>query len=324
MVAERNQLLSLGYSRHVINTLLASRRDFMNRIYDVTWKTFCKWSQTRSLDPMFPSVEVVLEFLQSGLDSGLRPATLRRQVAALNSVLQHSMKVNLSTHHHIVQFLKGVSILSPPQIHRFPTWKLNMVLNALTDSPFKPIRDILLKLLRMKTIFLVAITSAQRVSEIGALSADPKLCIFHKDKVVLRLDPSFMPKVALRFHVAQKLSLLSFCVNPTHPMDRRWDALDVRWVLKTYLTRTESLRKSDSLFINIAEPNKGKKKSSSSISFAIRSCIALAYKAAKIPAPAGITVHSIRCAAANATFARGASVEVCRAATWSGLPFRHS
>uniref|UniRef100_A0A8D0HP65 AKT interacting protein n=1 Tax=Sphenodon punctatus TaxID=8508 RepID=A0A8D0HP65_SPHPU len=43
-------------------------------------------------------------------------------------------------------------------------------------------------------VFLIAVTSARRVSEIGALSIDPAFCVFRKESVLLRLDPTFLPK----------------------------------------------------------------------------------------------------------------------------------
>lgn len=135
----------------------------------------------------------------------------------------------------------------------------------------------------------------------------------------LKLDPAFIPKVSLHFHLSQELFLPSFCPNPTHPLEQRWHTLDVGKALKAYLTRTEMIRKKDTLFINIAEPNKGKK-TSSSVSFAIHACIALAYKAVKILVSAGIMAHSTRCTATNAAFACQASVdEVYRAAKWTSI-----
>ncbi|XP_013912125.1 PREDICTED: dystrophin-like, partial [Thamnophis sirtalis] len=44
--------------------------------------------------------------------------------------------------------------------------------------------------------FLVAITSAKRVSELTALLVRQDFCVFHSDRMVLRLDPSFIPKVS--------------------------------------------------------------------------------------------------------------------------------
>lgn len=49
--------------------------------------------------------------------------------------------------------------------------------------PFEPLQEVDLKWVQVKTIFLVAITSARRISEVGALSCHPNLCSFHKDKV---------------------------------------------------------------------------------------------------------------------------------------------
>lgn len=50
-----------------------------------------------------------------------------------------------------------------------------------------------------KVLFLVTITSPKRIFELEALSVTEetlyKICVFHKDKVVLRLDPTFVLKV---------------------------------------------------------------------------------------------------------------------------------
>lgn len=160
-----------------------------------------------------------------------------------------------SRHPHIRLFLRGATSKDPPIIHRFPTWRLNMVLSALTKPPFEIVQDIPLKWLRLKAIFLIAITTPLRVSELGAIPIWPDLCVFHKDRVILRPDPTFLPKVASKLHRAQGLILQSFCPNPFHPRERVWHSLDVRRLLKAFLIRTESFRQSESLFINIIPTN---------------------------------------------------------------------
>ena len=47
----------------------------------------------------------------------------------------------------------------------------------------------------MKTVFLLAITSAARVSELQALDSRPELSKVHRRKASLSLNPSFLPKV---------------------------------------------------------------------------------------------------------------------------------
>ncbi|XP_026535084.1 uncharacterized protein LOC113419749 [Notechis scutatus] len=167
---ERERLRNEGLSAQVINTILAARRPSTTRIYNATWNIFCKWCHKSSINPLSPSIAQILAFLQDGLDRGLSPNTLRRQVAALSTVVSGSSSGSLSHHPRIRAFLRGASNLHPPVIHRYPTWDLNKVLMALTKPPFEPLREAPLQFLTLKVVFLVAVTSARRISEIAALS----------------------------------------------------------------------------------------------------------------------------------------------------------
>lgn len=149
----------------------------------------------------------------------------------------------------IQKFLRGAASLHPIPRHRFPLWRLHTVLWALMGSPFEPLRDVSLKWLKLKPIFLVVITSARRVSELGALLCRSDLCVFHRDKVVLITDPSFRPKVATKFHTDLEIILPSFYPRPTHPRERKWHRLDVRRALKFYLACTQDIRNTDFLFL---------------------------------------------------------------------------
>lgn len=212
---------------------------------------------------------------------------------------------------------KQLYFLSLHKLIGFPTWKLHTILNALTRSPFKPLCEVGLKWLRMKTIFLMAITLTRRISKLGALSHRPDLCIFHKDKVVPHTDPSFTPKVSSRFHRSQEICLPSFCPSPKTSSGEKWYILDMHRSLKAFPLRTETFRKMDFLFINISPPNRGKRMSTAAIGSVI-SCIREAYKSSKLEVPAKITAHSIRSAETNATLNNRASIEeICIAATWS-------
>lgn len=102
-------------------TLLVSRRDSTVRIYNSTWKVFHNWCTARHLDPLASSQETILDFLQDDLERKLRPATLRRQVVALDSVLSIHGGRAFARHPWIQRSLKGAEALNPPQIHRFPT-----------------------------------------------------------------------------------------------------------------------------------------------------------------------------------------------------------
>ncbi|XP_013923747.1 PREDICTED: probable cation-transporting ATPase 13A5 [Thamnophis sirtalis] len=255
LAIEQEQLREAQYSESVIRTVEASRRQSTTRIYNASWVAFADWCRAKGLCPAAASAPQVLDFLQEGHEKGLATSTLRRQVSSLSTVL--GMCVNappLSQHPVLKQFLKGATNLKPSVVHRFPTWDLPTVLQALTEAPFEPLREVSLQLLTFKVIFLVAITSARRVLEINALSSRADLCTFLDNRVILRLDPSFMPKVNSPFHRALEIILLDFCPHPSGEREKWWHKLDVRRALHIYLKRTASFRRSEALFVSIDRP----------------------------------------------------------------------
>ncbi|XP_042300431.1 uncharacterized protein LOC121918446 [Sceloporus undulatus] len=229
--AERLMLRWCGYSTEVIESILAARRPSTNRIYEATFRSFKRWCKLKRVNFLDFSIPTLLQFLQDGIKKGLRPNTIRRQVAAITSVLPHKKASVMSSHPHVKRLLRGLSNRAPPTRHRFPTWNLHTVLKALTVEPFEPIRKVSLRFLTLKVIFLTAITSARRVSELGALSVRKDLCIFRPDSVCLRPDPTFLPKVNSPFHVSQDILLPSFCPNPQRDLEKCWHTLDVRRAL---------------------------------------------------------------------------------------------
>lgn len=326
LAIERRLLGDRRLPPSVITTIQAARRPSTTRIYDSTWRTFSAWCTQHSVVATSATTEQVLVYLQGRLEAGLAPNTLRRQVAALSSILCCGSRGSLTSRPLIRQFLRGASNLRPAPLHRYPTWDLPRVLDALTRAPFEPLREVGLRFLSYKVAFLLAITSARRISDLAALSARDDLCIFHPDRVVLRLDPTYLPKVNSTFHRALELVLPDFCPNPSHVRERAWHTLDVRRALRIYLRRTSSLRQTEALLVSFQPSSLGRKVSAATLGRWIRATIACAYDVRSLPVPPRITAHSTRSAATSVAWATQASLEeVCRAAAWaSPTPFiRH-
>ena len=54
----------------------------------------------------------------------------------------------------------------PASVSRVLPWDLGLVLNALKKAPFEPLKDVDFKFLTFKTVFLFALASDRRRSEI--------------------------------------------------------------------------------------------------------------------------------------------------------------
>ncbi|ETE72882.1 Zinc finger protein, partial [Ophiophagus hannah] len=313
VVLERLHLREANLPERVILTIQASCKPSTTRIYDATWRVFCLWCLKEDLIP-------------TSTEKGLASNTLRRQVAALSSVLSWESFSSLSHHPSVWRFLKGASNLHPLVVHRYPSWDLLKGLQALTEPPFEPLRLVSLQFLTLKVGFLVAITSARRVSELAALSVRQDLCTFHDNRVVLRLDPTFIPKVNTWFHRSQDIVLPDFCPLLHHDLERKWHTLDVRRALRIYLKRTSTFRKTEAMFVSFSPSHLGNKASLPTLSRWIRACIAQTYKSVALPVPKGLTAYSTRSTVTSAAWATQTSLEeICRAATWaSPSPFiRH-
>ena len=59
-----------------------------------------------------------------------------------------------------------------------PQWDLGIVLEALSKPPYEPLSEASLKHLTLKTVFLLAMASAGRRSELQALVFDPQYIQF--------------------------------------------------------------------------------------------------------------------------------------------------
>lgn len=120
-------------------------------------------------------------------------------------------------------FLKGLN-LYPPTLPIVPQWLLSLVLSQLMFLPFEPLATCPLDVLSFKMVFLVAVTSVRRVSEITAFRTDVPFIKFHDSKIVLRPSSKFLPKIVSEFHLSQG----AFIPNLSSDVENKLCTLDVR------------------------------------------------------------------------------------------------
>ena len=77
-----------------------------------------------------------------------------------------------------------------------PQWDLGIVLEALSKPPYEPLREASLKHLTLKTVFLLAMASAGRRSELQTLVFDPQYIQFKPKgaRVTVYFTPEFIRK----------------------------------------------------------------------------------------------------------------------------------
>ena len=195
-----------------------------------------------------------------------------------------------------------------------PSWNLEVVLSSLKKSPYDPIERADLKSITLKTVFLVAITSARRASELHALRSD--LLSFSSTTVTAIPHLDFQPKVTSTWHCNQPIELPAMHLEDDHVLHK----LCVRRALNAYLRATKHLRKKHNcsqLFLCYGGQNAGKPVSKKRISQWLKMVIQDCYERKNLDAPEGVKGHQVRKQATS--WADMAGVEpqkICDAATW--------
>lgn len=69
--------------------------------------------------------------------------------------------------------------------------------------------------LALKTVFLIALKSAEGIDELNGLMVDLHFALFHGDQVVSHSISALLPKVVQNFHLNQAVSLISVLPQTT-------------------------------------------------------------------------------------------------------------
>lgn len=124
-------------------------------------------------------------------------------------------------------------------IENSPAWNLDVVLRFLMGSRFDPLQRASLKDLTMKTLFLVSLAAAKRVSEIHALS---KNIDFIKGKAICSLQLGFLAKNEYSSQPQPRTFEIPNLTDITGE-ERERVLFPVR-VLRLYLDRTKDFRRN--------------------------------------------------------------------------------
>ncbi len=138
-------------------------------LYSSKWGVFESWCLTRAIDPVNCPVGTVLEFLQERLTAGAAATTLRVYVAAI-AARRELDEIPLGRHRMVSAFMRGARRLRPVRPTAVPSWDLSVILEGLVTAPFEPLESASDRILTLKVVLLLALTSLKRVGDLQAFS----------------------------------------------------------------------------------------------------------------------------------------------------------
>ena len=225
-----------GFSEAVATRIEAPQRGSTR--YEAKWTIFTKWCLSNQVDFRPPPLKAIADFLLHLFqDRNLQPGTIDGYRSAIADKLGNSIYV--SKDENLTRLVDSFHRDRPKGRRGIPSWNLSLVLHQLTKAPFEPLKEASLKHLTFKTVFLLALGSDKRRSEIHAW--------LHKN--IRHPSPSFLSKNQLAKEGPDSgAPVVIPTLAPTLDKSLKGDrSLCPVRALRYYLDRTSDLRQNKEL-----------------------------------------------------------------------------
>ena len=147
------------------------------------------WATRQGIDSLGPTAAQIAAFLYYLFDTqGLSPHTVKGCRTCSVSVLIHTCSAAAVQAKIISDMITSMELERIKMTLVLPQWDIGIVLEALSKPPYEPLREVSLKHLNLKTIFLLARASAGRRSQLQTLVFDAQYIQFKPKWLVLRYN----------------------------------------------------------------------------------------------------------------------------------------
>ena len=171
----------------------APQRGSTRSVYEAKWTIFTKWYLSNQVDFRAPPPKAIGDFLLYLFqDRELQPGTIDGYRSAIADKLGNST-INVSKDENLTHLLDSFHRDRPKGRRGIPSWNLSLVLHQLTKASFEPLKEASLKHLTFKTVFLLALCSGKRRSEIHAWLHKNR---HQSDWSKVSLYPAFYPRIS--------------------------------------------------------------------------------------------------------------------------------
>ena len=190
----RRSIKAKGFSKRASECITAAVRPSTSGVYDRKWLVFSRWCRGRKIPPTKAYVSDIADFLISLQDRGRAPVTVEGYRTAISETFKFSDRPSVAEDPCIKAIIRSHRISHVAKGNTVPPWDLAVVLKHLSTSPYEPIELCSMKLLTVKTLFLLALASGKRGGELSALTREGFSWNNSKTAVTLRFDPAFVSK----------------------------------------------------------------------------------------------------------------------------------
>jgi len=317
-------LTDQGYDQEIAQRIANPVRTSTLKLYRGKWNKFLQWAKLKDTEIDKITVPMIAQFLNYLFnDLGLEVSTIEGYKTSIAKFMNGISSLEIGTNDHLKNLIKSFYRDRPRNLRVLPHWDLSVVLHALSKAPYEPMHEASLKWLTYKTIFLVALASGKRRSEIHALLYDKVKYSKSQDTYCLGVCPSFVAKnqVTRKLNESLKDIQIIGLKHKLGPDMKEEKSLCPVRALNYYFDRTKTIRDSGQkrLFIS-TQRNSKKDICANTISGWIKAVIRHAYDqkySENELKNLNMTAHSVRSVAVSWAATGGASLDqILNACQW--------
>ena len=183
-----------GLSSAAVSLMEDAHRASTQSVYKCHWRRWSQYCRDKGLDPLSSSrTQLANHLAYLGVEKRLSASALRVRFASVNTT-RRQLGLDPIPGTFSSCIIRAIENRAAKNPFRPPAWDLFLVLAYLRSSEFEPLEDASLVNLTRKTLFLVAVASAKRASELHALSGLPQDIRFSRGSVSLRFITGFLLK----------------------------------------------------------------------------------------------------------------------------------
>ena len=301
---------SCGFSRHVAKQAALARKPSSRAGYQAKWLVYRRWCTTEGHSISRLSLPKIADFLFWLKRSRKLSVSAVMGYRSMLSAVFRSVLPEISTSAVLHDLLRSFRVEVPIRSMSPPAWNLLAVLEFLKSPIFEPLRQASLRDLTRKTLFLIALALAKRVSELQALS---RTVAFSFSAASVVYVPEFLAKTESALRSLPRSFDIPSLSDFAAGLPDELLLCPVR-ALSEYIVRTSSITNRPRRLV-VSPRNPSRAMSKNGISFLLREVIV--HSGASLNDAAAPRAHSIRGIATSSAFFRNWSLSsVLEAASW--------
>ena len=195
LVSKDSWLTSQGFSTKVSARLEGARGGTTNAIYESKWKLFAAYCKERGMNPFAadsPCVAEFFTFLFENRKASVR--TIRGYRSALGAKLRHSSGFDPGQDEVLSQLMRSFLRERPIKSRSLVKWDVGLVLRYLKTGKLSATATLSPRDLTLKLVFLLALATGKRRSELHALDRVVGKVTDSWDSIILKPRPEFLGK----------------------------------------------------------------------------------------------------------------------------------